>query len=129
MKITFIKKELPQQDIDEAVRILQQAVNILTNQLSPSTKTAGIFNTIIGGELSTEELKNTARYASGYLLMNQLVFYRILSSYDPKKLPIIDPDSLRSPQELNVYFDKVLDKDYAPIFSFGVALLLIALLL
>lgn len=115
------KKELPQQDIDEVVKILRQAVNILTNELSASTKNAGIFNTIIGGELSDEEIKNAARYASGYLLLNQLVFYRILSSYNSKKFPIIDPDSLRSPQELNTYFDKVLEKDYAPIFSFGVA--------
>ena len=115
------KREIPKQDIGEVVKILQQSVNVLTNELEVVSKNVGIFRTIIGGELSDEELKRAAQYASGYLLLNQMVFYRILSSYNPKKFPIINPDSLQSPQELNSYFDKVLDQNYAPIFSFGVA--------
>jgi len=115
------KREIPKQDIAEVIRILQQSVNILTKELEAVSKDAGIFRTIIGGELSDEELKRAAQCASGYLLLNQMVFYRILSSYNPKKFPIINPDSLQSPQELNSYFDKVLDQNYAPIFSFGVA--------
>lgn len=114
------KKETPKQDIGEVIRILQQTVDVLTNELE-IVRDAGIFRTLIGGKLSDEELKKSAKYASGYLLLNQMVFYRILSSYNPKKFPIINPDLLQSPQELNSYFDKVLDQDYAPIFSFGVA--------
>jgi hypothetical protein len=115
------KREVPKQDIEEVIRILQQSVNVLTKELEVVSKDVGIFRTIIGGELSGEEMKRAARYASGYLLLNQMVFYRILSSYNPEKFPIINPDSLQSPQELNSYFDKVLDQNYAPIFSFGVA--------
>lgn len=59
------------------------------------------------------------RLASAYLLINQLLFYHILSRR--KGLDEIDPDGIKSPSDLMTYFRKVLDINYEVIFSYDVA--------
>jgi len=74
--------------------------------------------------LQYEERKypvETLKLASAYLLVNQLLFYHVLSRRMPEKFPEIDADLIRKPADLNVYFKKVLDVNYKTVFSFDVA--------
>jgi len=61
------------------------------------------------------------RLASAYLLINQLLFYHILSARMPDKFPEIDADHIKRPVDLNDYFKNVLDVNYRTIFSYDVA--------
>lgn len=70
-------------------------------------------------EYPLEEL----RYAAAYLLMNQLLFYHVLSKIRPD-FPEIDPDSIRRPSDLKRYFEKVTEINYEVIFSYDVTSLI-----
>jgi hypothetical protein len=61
------------------------------------------------------------RLASAYLLINQILFYHVLSARVPEKFPDIDPDTVKKPADLNEYFAKVLDVNYRTVFSYDVA--------
>ena len=61
------------------------------------------------------------RLASAYLLINQLLFYHVLSRRNPEKFEEVDADSITKPEDLNRYFQKVLDVNYRTIFSYDVA--------
>jgi len=68
------------------------------------------------GKYPIEEL----RLASAYLLVNQLLFYHVLSKKIPGAFEEINPKSIRSPSDLRYYFSKVLDINYKTIFSYDV---------
>jgi len=72
------------------------------------------------GALPEEEL----RLASAYLLVNQLLFYQVLSRKDPSRFEEIDLDVLRTPSDLSRYFSRVLDINYRTVFSYDVASLI-----
>lgn len=61
------------------------------------------------------------RLAISYLLINQIIFYHILSKNNPLIFPEIVTSKLTKPEELNNYFKKVLDKNYEVVFSYDVA--------
>jgi len=61
------------------------------------------------------------RLASAYLLVNQILFYHVLSRRRPNEFSEIDADSIRKPEDLNEYFEKVLDVNYRTVFSYDVA--------
>lgn len=61
------------------------------------------------------------RLASAYLLVNQILFYHVLSARVPDKFPELNPDNVKSPADLNEYFAKVLDVNYRTVFSYDVA--------
>jgi type I restriction-modification system DNA methylase subunit len=69
------------------------------------------------GKYPIEEL----RLASAYLLVNQLLFYHVLSKKIPKVFEEINPENITSPADLKNYFSKVLDINYKTIFSYDVA--------
>jgi hypothetical protein len=83
-----------------------------------------VFKNILAyeeGKYPVEDL----RLASAYLLINQILFYHILSKKlkiedEEKKLDELDPKKLTSPSDLKVYFEKVLDINYRVIFAFDV---------
>src|SRR5437879_3545790 len=88
------------------------------------------FEDIFGGRLVFEnilEVKSgeipveSMRRAASYLLINQIIFYQVLSRSDPSVYPEVDTDAIKTPAELSVYFRKVLEVDYAPTFGFDVA--------
>ena len=59
--------------------------------------------------------------AASYLLLNQILFYQILSN-EVGQYPRIDPKQIKEPKNLfDNYFSKVLKDDYQPIFGFNVA--------
>lgn len=103
---------------EEVVKILRQAANALTDE-APEVEAVDLFENVLGVDAEEEEKARSARRVVGYLLVNQLVFYRVLSSatdYEP-----IDVDSLSSPSDLSSYFNNVLDDDYTAIFGVSVA--------
>ena len=61
------------------------------------------------------------RLASAYLLINQILFYHILSRRQPDRFEEIDADEIGKPEDLNRYFKKVLDVNYKTVFSYDVA--------
>ncbi|RLF09493.1 MAG: hypothetical protein DRJ98_08050 [Thermoprotei archaeon] len=61
------------------------------------------------------------RLAAAYILVNQLLFYHILSRSRPDLFPEIDPYAVRSPSDLKMYFDRVLDINYRAVLGFDVA--------
>lgn len=61
------------------------------------------------------------RLASAYLLINQLLFYHVLSRRKPERFEEIDADRIKKPSDLNEYFRKVLDVNYKTIFSYDVS--------
>lgn len=62
------------------------------------------------------------RLASAYILVNQLLFYHVLSRRMPETFEEINPDSINYPSELQKkYFSNVLNVNYRAIFSYDVA--------
>jgi hypothetical protein len=115
-------------DTGFVIRVLAGAVGRLTHQMRGITAKdledifggRPVFQNILEvgpGRLPLESL----RQAAAYLLINQLIFYGVLSRGDPDRYPAIDPDALRHPADLAGYFQKVLEVDYAPTFGFDVA--------
>ena len=78
-----------------------------------------VFENILQYEEKEYPIENL-RLASAYLLVNQLLFYHVLSRWMPEKFPEIDADNIRKPVDLKKYFDKVLNINYRVIFSYDV---------
>jgi len=115
-------------DLDFVIRVLSGAVSQLTHHMRGIAEKdledifggRPVFQNILEvgpGRLSLESL----RRAAAYLLVNQLIFYGVLTRADPERYPLIDAEGLRRPSDLSSYFKKVLEVDYAPTFGFDVA--------
>ncbi|MBI2126415.1 MAG: SAM-dependent DNA methyltransferase [Thaumarchaeota archaeon] len=112
----------------EFVRLMGDVVGRLTEYLPKVGKFHGdvLFEHIIATIPKGKGEIEAARRAAAYLLLNQIVFYRILqaSKQDGQnpRYPPIKGDNLTLPKELKQnYFDKVLQDDYQAIFDFDVA--------
>ncbi len=117
--------------IDFVIELLRQAAEHLTSGLR---QIAGedleelfggrhVFQNILEfeeGTLPEEEL----RLATAYLLVNQLLFYHVLSRRTEERFEEIDVDAIRSPSDLSHFFAKVLDVNYRAVFSYDVASLI-----
>jgi len=79
-----------------------------------------VFKNILQYEEQKYPLENL-RLASAYLLINQLLFYHVLSRRMPDKFPEIDADRINKPSDLNEYFKNVLNVNYRTVFSYDVA--------
>ncbi len=78
------------------------------------------FSTVLDYEQESHISDAALKNAASYLLLNQILFYQILSS--ESKYDKIDVKALKSPHELHdKYFKKVIKDDYEPIFGFNVA--------
>jgi len=60
------------------------------------------------------------RQAATYLLVNQLLFYHVLSRVDAS-FPAVDEEKIEKPADLAMYFEPVLKRDYSSVFGFDVA--------
>ncbi len=112
--IHFLRK--PKADVDEVISVLRQTARYLTNELK-GIDFPNLFRNVLGASPSEEERKKAAKDAAGYLLVNQITFYRVLSEY--KDYPEIEIGKLKKPQDLNDYFSLV--DDYSPVFSYSIA--------
>jgi len=115
-------------DLDFIIKVLNGAVDDLKTgmrRLDPKD-----LQDIFGGKSVFENILelsegrypiNEMRSAASYLLINQLIFYNVLSRLDSGTYPRIDPDDLTNPSDLRVFFARVLKVDYAPTFGFDIA--------
>lgn len=109
--------------LGQAVREIATALRGVSNErLKAIFGGRDFFDSVLSFELRTEEERTEAlRTAAGYLLVNQALFYEILSTevpgeYSPISLAdATDPDLVRTR-----YFDRVLHRDYKPIFEVDV---------
>lgn len=114
-------------DTSLAIKVLRNAVSYIsasTRKLS-SQELEDIFGgkSVFDNILQYEEEKyplSEMQEAAAYLLINQILFYHVLSSVDPIKFEPIDEDALSRPASLNKYFERVLKVDYTPVFGFDV---------
>ena len=113
-------------DAETTIITLRDIVSNITSQMGkiPVKDVEKVF----GGESVFENILeykhdtlpvNQMRRAVAFLLVNQLLFYRLLSK-ESEDYPDINEDLVRTPADLLVYFSKVLEKDYAVVFGFDV---------
>jgi len=114
-----IEKER-REDPSEFVKLMGEIVQGLTNYLPIKADYPSLFEHIIASIPKGKEDFEVAKKASAYLLLNQVVFYSILTK---RGLPQIDYKSLKIPAELyTIYFKKVVEEiNYSAIFNFDVA--------
>jgi len=110
------------------IRTLQNAATYITATLRYLTgkELEDLFGgkEVFGNILQYEGEKypvEALRLASAYLLINQILFYHVLSVRVPDKFPELDPEKIKRPSDLNEYFAKVLDINYRTVFSYDVA--------
>lgn len=112
--------------IDFIIKSLRESATYLRNGLryvsAPDLEGffggRGVFENILQyeeKEYPIEELKS----AAAFILVNQLLFYQVLSKMRPQ-FKDIDPDKIRKPSDLKDYFDKVLEINYRPVFFYDV---------
>jgi type I restriction-modification system DNA methylase subunit len=112
---------------DFAVSVLAHAVTYLTAALKDveASDLEDIFGgrTVFENILQYEEGKfpvDDMRKAAAYLIINQILFYHVLSRSRPEKYDQLDVDTITRPNSLAKYFYRVLDDDYTPVFGFDV---------
>ena len=106
-------------DANEFVQLMRDIVEGLTSLLPAHGEFPSLFEHIIATMPKEKGELETARRAAAFLLLNQLVFYRIL---EQRGYPTILVETLSQPSDLkNQYFDAVLRDDYQAIFDFDVA--------
>lgn len=118
LKSNIERRRSPEPEPDEVVSVLRQTAQTLNQELQ-SAPEENLFRNVLGATPEGEKEREAARKTAGFLLVNQLTFYRVLSSTD--RFPEIDPNTLTSPADLGEYFDLVLDVDYTPVFSFRIS--------
>jgi len=114
-------------DTGFAIRVLRDAVNYITASVRQlrGKELEDIFGgkTVFENILQYEEGKyplEEMRQAATYLLVNQLLFYHVLSRMDAS-FPAVDEEKIGKPADLAVYFEPVLKRDYSSVFGFDVA--------
>ncbi len=106
-------------DPDEFVQLMRDIVRDLTDLLPAHGEFPTLFEHIIATMPRDKGELETARRAAAFLLVNQMVFYRIL---EQRGYPTIKPETLQRPGDLKgIYFDQVLKDDYQAVFDFDVA--------
>ena len=122
-----LKPLVVEADTSFAIKVLTEAVNSITysaNKLK-EVELEDIFGgkTVFENILQYEEGRyplEEMRQATIYLLVNQIIFYHVLSRMNTA-FTAIDEDKLVRPSDLLRYFEPVLDRDYSSIFGFDVA--------
>jgi type I restriction-modification system DNA methylase subunit len=114
-------------DTSFAIKVLTEAVDSMT--LTTKSLKSKDLEEIFGGKTVFENILqyeeghyplDEMRQAAVYLLVNQIIFYHILSRADTH-FEAIDESRIRKPLDLLTYFEPVLKKDYTSVFGFDVA--------
>lgn len=118
--IGSIEKNARLEHPDEFVSLMRDLVTELSAYLPESGSYPSLFEHIIAYMPTDKGELQTAKKAAAYLLLNQVVFYRILSA--GRGYSKIQRDKIKSPSDLkSLYFDEVLKDDYQAVFNFDVA--------
>jgi len=122
-----LKAPVVEADTGFAIRVLRDAVDYITASVRQlqGKELEDIFGgkTVFENILQYEEGKyplEEMRHAAAYLLINQLLFYHVLSKMDAS-FPALDEEKIRKPADLAHYFEPVLKRNYSSIFGFDVA--------
>jgi len=114
-------------DTGFAIRVLRDAVSYITasvrqlqgKELEDIFGGKTVFENILQYEEGRYPLEEM-RQAATYLLVNQLLFYHVLSRVDAS-FPAVDEEKIGKPADLAQYFEPVLKRDYSSVFGFDVA--------
>jgi hypothetical protein len=110
------------------INILRSAVShirlgtqkLKTEELEDIFGGKGVFENILQYTEKKYPIKEM-RDAAAYLLINQIMFYHVLSLIFPSEFESVDEEKLKRPSDLKKYFEKVLSKNYTPVFGFDIA--------
>ena len=114
-------------DTSFAIKVLTEAVQSITVSVRMLRKEE--LEDIFGGKTVFENILqyeegryplDEMRQAATYLLVNQIIFYHVLSRMDATFIAI-DEGKIGKPADLQRYFEPVLKRDYTPVFGFDVA--------
>lgn len=75
------------------------------------------------GQQKSRNLEHDARKVAAYILVDQILFYHVLSTQAPN-YPPLEPLVGTDPGQLNSYFGKILLEDYHALFDFNIINLL-----
>ena len=122
-----LRAPLVEADTAFATRVLRDAVSSITaavkqlqgRELEDIFGGKSVFENILQYEEGSYPLEDM-RQATTYLLVNQLLFYHVLTRVDAS-FPAVDEEAIGRPADLASYFRPVLKKDYSSIFGFDVA--------
>jgi len=114
-------------DTGFAIRVLRDAVDYVTasvrmlqgKELEDIFGGKSVFENVLQYEEGRYPLEEMRR-AVTYLLVNQLLFYHVLTRVDAS-FAVIDEDRIRRPSDLRAYFEPVLRRDFSSVFGFDVA--------
>jgi len=82
-----------------------------------------VFKNILQYEEEKYPLEDL-RLAVSYILVNQLLFYHVISSYREDEFPSIEPTLIKKPSDLQSYFRRVYNVDYRAVFSYDIVSLI-----
>jgi type I restriction-modification system DNA methylase subunit len=106
------------EDTDAYINLMRDIVSGLTNYIPDAEEYPSLFEHIIAAMPENEEETSAATDAAAYLLLNQVVFYRIL---EKQGFDRIQPSKIDRPEDLHEkYFTNVLEKNYEAIFDLDV---------
>ena len=107
--------------IRKAVEYISAAIAGVTEQnLDEIFGGKSVFDNILQYEEKSYPLKEM-RKGAAYLLVNQILFYHLLSKARPNDFEELNEDKIQSFEQLQICFDKVLKIDYRPTFGFRIA--------
>jgi type I restriction-modification system DNA methylase subunit len=112
----------------KVISIIQKAVDYVSATLVGVTEQSideifggkSVFDNILQFEEKKYPLKEM-RKGAAYLLVNQILFYHLLSKARPTDFEELDEEKIQSFEDLQNYFDTVLKIDYRPTFGFRIA--------
>jgi hypothetical protein len=113
---SIITKGLEQIDVSDFTDFVRDLVDRLATFIPRSKKSPKIFEHVIATIPQQAEEEETARRAAAYLLVDQIIFYRILSVRGEGYQLMVHKD-VNSVGVVQSYFDEVLKQDYQAIFS------------
>ncbi|MGD0646261.1 MAG: N-6 DNA methylase [Candidatus Bathyarchaeia archaeon] len=110
------------------ISIIREAVEYISATLVGITEQSldeifggkSVFDNILQYEEKSYPLKEM-RKGAAYLLVNQILFYHLLSKARPSDFEELNEDKIQGFEELQTYFEKVLSIDYRPTFGFRIA--------
>ncbi|MEM3356554.1 MAG: N-6 DNA methylase [Candidatus Bathyarchaeia archaeon] len=122
-----LKPLVVEADTGFAIRVLREAVDYIgasvrqlqSRELEDIFGGKSVFENVLQYEEGRYPLEEMRR-AAAYLLVNQLLFYHVLTRVDAS-FAVIDEDRVRRPADLRMYFEPVLRRDYSSVFGFDVA--------
>jgi type I restriction-modification system DNA methylase subunit len=112
----------------EVIALIRNSVDYISSSLAGVNEEnidaifggKSVFENILQYESKQYPLKEM-RKGAAYLLVNQILFYHLLSKSRSSDFQELDEDNIQSFTDLQGYFEHVLKVDYRPTFGFKIA--------